>query len=113
MKTLFVLAAMALLLSCSEKEVSKETIPYGYGHQWEAIRKDIESQYASLSFEDKLELCLLDFSFESAQDYNDMLEHPPDDVKATLLKNDVFLNICERRRIDPNDIPDDYFSPYK
>jgi hypothetical protein len=113
MKTIFLITTLGLLYSCTNPETTKSTVPYGSSLQWEAIRKDIKSQQASLSFEDKLELCLLDFSFESAKDYNDMLEHPPDDVKATLLKNDVFIKICEKRHIDPNDIPNDYFSPYK
>lgn len=113
MKTIFLIITLGLLCACAKKETPVSTIPYGSSLQWEEIRKDIESQYASLSFEQKLELCLLDFSFTSPKNYKDMLEHPPDDVKATLLENDVFLKICERRKIDPNDIPDDYFSPYK
>jgi hypothetical protein len=113
MKTILLITTLGLLCACTNQETPKSNIPYGSSPQLEAIRKDIKSQQASLSFEDKLEICLFEFSFESAKDYKDMLEHPPDDVKATLLKNDVFLKICEKRHIDPNDIPNDYFSPYK
>lgn len=113
MKTIFLITGLGLLYSCSSPETPKSTVPYGSSLQWEALRKDIKSQQASLSFEDKLDLCLLDFSFASPKYYKHLLENQPDDVKATLIENDLFLKICEKRQIDPNDIPNDYFSPYK
>ncbi|MGB6037828.1 MAG: hypothetical protein WBG42_16255 [Cryomorphaceae bacterium] len=113
MKTILMIVTMGLLFSCTEKEIPEKTILTGSNHQLEAIKKDIESKYASLSFEQKLEFCLLDFSFASPKVYKDLLEHPPDDVKATLLENEVFLKICESRKIDPNDIHKDYFSAKK
>jgi hypothetical protein len=112
MKTILLITTLGLLCACTNQETPKSTISYGSSHQLEAIRKDIKSQYASLSFEQKLELCLLNFSFASPKYYNYLLENEPVDVKATLLKNDVFLIICEKRHIDPNDIPTDYFSTY-
>jgi hypothetical protein len=101
---------MALLFSCSEKEAPKKTTLNGSNHQLESIKKDIKTQLASLSFEDKLELCLLDFSFASPEYYQDLLDNKPDNVKATLVENEVFLKICKHRKIDPNDIAEDYFS---
>ena len=112
MKIPFIIIGMGILLSCSEKEASKKTTFYGSNHQLESIREDIETQLASLSLEQKLELCLLDFSFASPKYYKYFLENEPDDVKATLLANEVFVKICKSRNLDPNDIPADYFSGY-
>jgi hypothetical protein len=113
MKIPFIIIAMGILLSCSEKEASKKTTFYGTNHQLESIRKDIETQLAGLSLEQKLELCLLDFSFASPKYYKYLLDNKPDDVKATLLENEGFLRICKGRKIDPNDIPEGYFSADK
>jgi hypothetical protein len=113
MKTIFLIIGLGLLCACTNQETPKSTIPYGSNHQWESIRKDIEAQIASLSYEDKLELCLLDFSFASPDYYKKLQEDPPKNVKTTLLANEVFVKICKSRNIDPNDIHEDYFSPYK
>jgi len=114
MKTIFMIAALGLLFSCTTQEAPiHDSIPYGSSKQLESIRSELKTKTAGLSFDTKLELCLLDFSFASPEYYKHLQEKPPKDVKTTLLDNEVFVKICKRRKVDPNDIPTDYFSPYK
>jgi hypothetical protein len=111
---LMIITILCLLFLYTKKDTpNDDPIPYGSNSQLEAIRKDIEAQIASLSLEQKLELCLLDFSFASPEYYQYLLDNKPDNVKTTLLESEVFVKICKNRKIDPNDIPTDYFSPYK
>ena len=117
MKTIIVIVVLGILFSCTEQDgpnkAINETIPYGSSLQLEAIRKDIETKYNSLSLEQKLDLCLQQFYLADPEYHKNLLENRPESVKAILLENELFVKICRGRRIDPNDIPDDYFAAEK
>lgn len=117
MKTIIMIIALGMLFSCTEQEVPtkaiNEAVPYGSSLQLEAIRKDIQTKYNSLSLEQKLDLCLQQFYLADPEYHKNLLENRPESVKAVLLENELFVKICRSRKIDPNDIPDDYFAAEK
>ena len=85
----------------------------GTNAQLDSIKADIQMKRKSLSFDQKLEICLFEYSLQYQDIYQDMIDNQPDDVKAVLLKDEGFIRICKSMGIDPNNIPEDYFSPYK
>ena len=118
MKAILMILAAGMLFSCTEQKVPDDpipraAIPYGSNMQLESIRKDIKTKYAGFSFEEKLVLCLQEFYLADPEYLKYLQENPPESVKAVLLENDLFLKICQGRKVDPNDISEDYFSPKK
>lgn len=77
----------------------------------DSIRTDIQERYSSLSFEQKLEICIQKYSLEFPEIHQGMIENKPKNVKETLLLDSGFVRICNSMGIDPNNIPPDYFSP--